>query len=228
MLDPITHFYQQYDYSAENVKDFICGEKYVAVLFKNGNIGVCATLGQTVKADIPEKIDLKNPEHPIFLNAYFNALLNYNQEYTEEKDIFEVIDFKFFSNIVMVGNFKPVVRRFQEADIPLFIFDKKEDEVILKEMKDQLQYIRKADAIILTATSIYNRSFIQLIENAAENVSVFILGPSAIMHPDMKNYRNVKMIFGSIFEPFDERVLDVIKANQGTRYFSPFSRKVFI
>lgn len=228
MLDPITHYHQKYNYDQSLVKEFISGERYVAVLFENGNIGVCATLGQIVNTEIPKELDLTNSEHRIFLNAYYNALLNYNQNYSEEKDIFEAVDFKQFSNIVMVGNFKPVVKRFQKENIPLFIFDKKEDEAILVKMKDQMEYIRKADAIILTATSIYNHSFMELVENTAENASVFILGPSSIMNSDMKAYRNVKMIFGSVFEPFDVRVLDLIKANFGTRYFSPFSKKVFI
>ncbi len=228
MLDPITHYYQKYAFDSSLVKDFVSGARYVAVLFENGNIGLCATLGETVKAEIPKKIDLENSEHRIFLNAYYNALLNYDQSYNEEKDIFEAVDFTQFSNIVMVGNFRPVVKRFQKANIPLFIFDKREDEEILQEMKDQMQYIQKADAIILTATSMFNQSFMELIENSAEGSSIYILGPSAIMHPDMKKYRNVEMIFGSVYEPNDQRVLDVIRANLGTRYFSPFSRKVFI
>jgi len=228
MQDPITYYYQQFGYDLKNVKEFITGERYVAVLFQNGNIGVCATLRQHVDNRIPEKIELENTEHRIFLNAYYNALLNYNQEYVEDKDIFEAVDFRKFTNIVMVGNFKPVVKRFQEAHIPLFIFDKKEDEDILLEMKDQTKYIQKADAIILTATSMFNKSFVDLIENTNENASIYILGPSAIMHSDMKAYRNVKLIFGSVFEKNDSRVLDVIKANLGTRHFSPFSRKVFI
>lgn len=228
MLDPITHYYQKYAFDSSLIQEFVCGDRYAAVLFKNGNIGLCATLGQKLNSGLPEKIDLENSGHRIFLNAYYNALLNYSQEYTEEKDIFELIDFKKFSNIVMVGNFRPVVKRFQNAGIPLFIFDKKEDDPILIEMKDQMEYIRKADAIIVTATSMFNQSFVELIENSAENASIYILGPSSIMNSDMKNYRNVKMIFGSVYEPFDKRVLDVVRANLGTRYFSPFSRKVFI
>lgn len=228
MLDPITHYYQKYTFDSSLIKDFISGARYVAVLLENGNIGLCATLGQNVNTEIPKDIDLENGEHRIFLNAYYNALLNYNQEYIEEKDIFDAVDFKKFSNIVMVGNFKPVVKRFQKANIPLFIFDKKEDEEILLEMKHQMQYIKNADAIILTATSMFNQSFMELIRNSAKNTPIYILGPSAIMHPDMKAYRNVEMIFGSVYEPYDERVLDVIRADMGTRNFSPFSRKVFI
>lgn len=228
MLDPIAHFYKKYDFDASLVKEIIGGERYLAVLLKNGNIGVCATLGQSVFATIPKKIDLENTTQRIFLNAYYNALFNYDQDYKEDKDIVEAVDFKKFSNIVMVGNFKPVVKRFEKAKIPLFIFDKKEDEAILQEMKNQMEFIRRADAIILTATSIFNNSFIELVENSAEHSSIYILGPSALMHKEMKAYRNVKMVFGSIFEPNDERVLNVIKANLGTRYFNPFSRKVFI
>ncbi|HAG17227.1 MAG TPA: hypothetical protein DCG69_12015 [Bacteroidales bacterium] len=228
MTDPITHYYQKYTFQPSLIKTFIAGERYVAVLFLNGNIGVCATLGQKVKAEIPETIDLKNTGDRIILTAYYNALLNYENSYSQELDIFEAIDFNQFQNIVMVGHFRPVVKRFQQAGIPLFIFDKKEDEEILEEMKNQMQFIQKADAVILTATSIFNQSFMELVENTNENASVFILGPSAIMHNDMKAYPNVKWIFGSVFEPFDERVLNAIKANLGTRYFSQFSRKVFI
>lgn len=228
MLDPISHYYIKYPFNPFLIKELICGQRHVAVLFKNGNIGVCATLGQTVKDGIPEKIDLENDGHRIFLNAYYNALLNYNQEYSEEKDIFETVDFKQFSNIVMVGNFRPVVKRFQEANIPLFVFDKTDDDSILLEMKDQMKFIQAADAIILTATCMFNQSFMELIKNSAKNASIYILGPSAIMNADMKAYRNVKMIFGSVYEPFDARVLDMIKAELGTRHFSPFSRKVFI
>ncbi|MBN2236452.1 MAG: hypothetical protein JW729_02765 [Bacteroidales bacterium] len=228
MLDPITYFYEKYTFDSTSIQELICGERYVAALLKNGNIGVCATLGTNLLPEIPEQIDLKNSGHRILLTAYFNAHLNYQQSYTEEKDIFELVDFKKFKNIVMIGNFKPVVKRFQKAGIPLFIFDKKEDEEILEEMKHQKEFVQNADAIILTATSIFNESFLDLVQNSADNASVFVLGPSAIMHPDMKLYRNVKMIFGSVFDPFDERVLNVIKANLGTRYFGPFSRKVFI
>lgn len=228
MQDPITHFYQNYNYDRNLIKELVCGARYVAVLLKNGNIGLCATLGNKLNADIPSQIDLNSTQHRIILNAYYNALLNYNQEYTDEKDIFEAVDFKLFSNIVMVGNFRPVVKRFQEANIPLFIFDKKEDAEILIEMKNQMEYIQKADAIIITATSIFNQSFVELIENSSEKASIFILGPSTIMHPDMKQYKGVKMLFGSVYSPNDDRVLDVVRANLGTRHFSPFSRKVFI
>ena len=227
MLDPITHYYEKFNFNPLLIKEFINGKRYVAVLFENGNIGVCATLGHLVEAQIPEEIDLKNTAHRIFLNAYFNALLNYGNEYLEEKDIFQAIDFRQFNNVVMIGHFRPVVKRFQEANIPLYIFDKNEDAAILKEMKYQMEYIQKADAIILTATSIYNQSFIELIQNSSKQSSIFILGPSAIMHPDMKNYPNVKKIFGSVYAPFDKLVLKAIKANLGTRSFSPFSKKVY-
>jgi uncharacterized protein (DUF4213/DUF364 family) len=228
MLDPITHFYQKFYFDANLVKEYVSGRRYVAVVLKNGNIGLCATLGQKMPDVLPKTIDLENSEHRIFLNAYYNALLNYKQVYTEEKDIFEAVDFTKFKNIVMVGNFKPVVKRFQKAGIPLTIFDKREDESILEDMNNQMDYIQKADAIILTATSMFNKSFVELVENSAPESSIYILGPSAIMHKDMRLYPNVKMILGSVFEPFDQRVLDVIKANLGTRYFGPFSKKVFI
>jgi len=55
-----------------------------------------------------------------------------------------------------------------------------------------------------------------------------MLGPSSILHPEMKRYKNIKQIYGAVFEPNDERVINVIKQGHGTRTFLPFGKKVYI
>jgi len=41
-------------------------------------------------------------------------------------------------------------------------------------------------------------------------------------------YKNVKEIFGSVFEKNDERVLNVIENGYGTRKFLPFGKKIYL
>jgi hypothetical protein len=71
MQEPLEYLFEKYGIEIQNIKNIICGEKYVAVMLKNGNIGVCATLDNYVNInsyDIKYP-DLKNLQHRIVLNA---------------------------------------------------------------------------------------------------------------------------------------------------------------
>lgn len=96
MKEPIEYFFEKYGIDLKSINEIICGSKYVAVLLKNGQVGVCATLNNYVNIDVRDlKIpDVKNIQHRIVLNAYFNAVFNYQNEYDTTSDIFDKIDFK--------------------------------------------------------------------------------------------------------------------------------------
>ena len=61
-----------------------------------------------------------------------------------------------------------------------------------------------------------------------DNCDIFTLGPSTIMSNEMFNYRNVKLLFGSIFEPNDILTLKIIQGGGGTKQFMPYMKKVFL
>ncbi|MFC2104742.1 hypothetical protein ACFLS4_05275, partial [Bacteroidota bacterium] len=79
MQEPIEYFFEKYGIDLQCINQIVCGEKYVAVILKNGRIGLCSTLDYYVNIDISDiRIpDLKNVQHRIVLNAYFNAIYNY-------------------------------------------------------------------------------------------------------------------------------------------------------
>ena len=200
-------------------------------MLNNGNIGVCATLGVEVSVSQSKfkHLDIIDPAHRIIYNAYLNAKLNYDKSYKAEKDIFDQIDFYPKKNIVMVGYFKPLVKKFQESDIELIIFDKvtKDDEMLIA-IELMEEYLADAGTVILTSTTIANGSFQAIIEQTADDCDILLLGPSSILHPDMFKYRNIKNIFGAVFEKNDHRILEIIKNGNGTRTFLPFGSKVYI
>ena len=68
----------------------------------------------------------------------------------------------------------------------------------------------------------------EIVNNSGINSDIFLLGPSLIMNKDLFEYRNIKKIFGSIFESYDERVLNIIKQGYGTKQFLPFGKKVVL
>lgn len=227
MEEPLKRLYSNFGVNIDNIQELIYGDKYTVVLLKNGNFGVCANLGNKINIKIGdiETPDFNNFEHRILLNAYFNAEFNYLNNYEKNIDIFDGIDFKKYKRLVMIGYFKPLLKKFKKNDIPITIFDLFDRDEVITPMNQQIDYVKKADSIILTSTSIFNNTFLDIVNNS-NDCDIFLLGPSSIMHPEILKYKNVKTIFGSVFEKNDSKVINIIKDGFGTQYFLPYGRKV--
>ena len=230
MQEPLEYFFEKYGIDLQNIKHIVCGEKYVAVELKNGQIGVCSTLNNYVNVDIRDlrSPKLNNEQHRIVLNAYFNATYNYKNDYDTKIDIFDKINFKKYNKIVMVGFFRSLVEKFEKEEINLTIFDKSEEDPKLAVMSDQLVEIAKADALILSSTTIFNNTFTDIINSTNEDCDIYTLGPSTILNSEMFKYRNIKLLFGSIFDLNDINTIKIIQNGGGTKQFLPFMNKVFL
>lgn len=217
-------------YNRQLIKEIVSGQKYLSVLLKNGQIGVCATLGYEIPKDFtsPLNLDLKNPVHRILFIAYTNASMNYLQTDLGENDIFDQINFRFYSKIVMVGLFQSLLDKFDHAGLKVHVFDIEKTGSGLTHMQYQKKFLNEADAIILTSTSLVNNTFDEVIAETNPESHVYMLGPSGILTRDYFRYPQVKMVFGSLFEKNDRRVIEVIEKGYGTRHFLPYLRKVFI
>lgn len=230
MTEPLSHFSKIYPFDNHRINRLVIGEKYAGILLKNGQIGVCSTLRNDVDFDIisTPKIDLENINHRIIYNTYLNALLNYHNNYKADIDIFEALDFSQNDNIVMVGYFRPLVKKFNTANIPLKIFDLYEKDDIVQPASQQITALKDANTVILTSTSIFNNTFSDIIQYTHQNCHIYLLGPSSILHQHMLKYRNITNIFGAVFEKNDQRILETIKKGNGTRTFLPLGTKVYI
>lgn len=228
MKEPLLHFVKKYGVNVSNIKKIVSGKKYSAVLLKNGNIGVCANLLNQFKVNIEElnNLDLKRIEHRIIITAYFNATLNYLNNYNNSVNIFENINYKKHKNIIMIGLFKPVLKKFKDENIKVAVFDMIKKNRQLTPLDEKREYIQNADVIILSATTIFNGTFMEIVKDTGEMCDIFLLGPSSIMNRDMFEYKNIKKIFGSIFKSHDKKVLDTIKCGHGTRKFLQYGKKV--
>ena len=227
--EPLTLFIDQYGYDCQAIEHIVSGNKYTAVLLTNGNIGVCANLGNKVSPAISDlksaQPDLLQISHRIIYTAYLNACHNYHEFDSSKDDIWDVLDFSKQQRIVMVGLFKPIVSKFEKAGIPLEIFDMIKTDTRLTEMNHQKDILKQADAVILTSTSVFNGTFLETVNATSEGCHVYMLGPSSIMVPELLQYKNIKMIFGATFEKNDTQVLAVIENHGGTRQFLKFGNK---
>jgi uncharacterized protein (DUF4213/DUF364 family) len=227
MQEPLSYFYNKFGFDLDLISEISWGERYIAVMLEAGEIGVCATLGEKFQLtnDELENLQIQNYHHRIFLNAYYNALLNYTGQDFLTGDLLDVVNFKEFSNIVMVGYFRPVVEKLQKLNINVDIFDLRDKQISLpiEQMND---YLQNSDAVIASATTVYNNTFTEICKNSKGNI--YILGPSALMNNYLFEFSNVKAIFGSRFKRFDQKVLSTIANNLGTRHFLKFGQKVVL
>ncbi|MFO7721880.1 MAG: DUF364 domain-containing protein [Bacteroidales bacterium] len=228
-FDPIRHFYKKIGCQQHLVHEMVIGEKYTAVILNDGRIGVCATLGAEVEKVVPGFTpDLKKSTHRIILNAYFNAMVNYDQEYEESKDIFDAVDFSAYRKIVMVGWFRTLHKKFRDAKMLVEAFDMLENNRYLSPIGQMHEAISEADALVVSSTTIFNDTFKSITDAARDDCDIFMLGPSTILHKDLFRYTRVKALFGSIFNPHDKAVLNLIRSGCGTPEFSGHMQKVFL
>ncbi|MCK5821172.1 MAG: hypothetical protein KAH17_04780 [Bacteroidales bacterium] len=228
--DPILFCLQKYGFKPDLIETVAVGEKYLACLLKNGQLGVCATLRSNFSDNFSHLVrpDPRKASDRILLNAYFNALLNYDRKYTDYKDIFDFIPFKKYRRIVMVGYFASLITKFKDAGIHLDIFDLNKQHPDVISMNDQIEFISKADAMILTSTTLFNRSFGDLVQASRKDSDVFMLGPSTILNPFMYQYPNVSKIFGMIFPQNQELIINMVKEGHGTPSFGKLGHKVYL
>lgn len=228
-FDLIRHFYKKIGFQQSSIQEMVIGEKYTALILNDGRIGVCATLGKELEKVTPGFVpDLKNPTHRIILNAYFNATLNYGNEYSEGKDIFEQVDFKQYEKIVMVGWFRTLHKKFRDAKMKVEAYDLHEQNQYLSPMVQMDEAVSNADALVVSSTTIFNETLKEITVMARDKCDIYLLGPSTIMHEDIFKYTRVKGMFGSLFKLHDKAVLNIIRSGCGTPEFSGHIQKVFL
>jgi uncharacterized protein (DUF4213/DUF364 family) len=229
--EPLKYCYKKYGFDVSKVKRVVAGEKYLGLMLNDGRIGVCATLRRGVGIDcVNDKSfpELDNPDHRLVYTAYLNALLNYNSDYNDEKDIFDFVNFENYKKVVMIGDFKPLVKKFQDVGLSVSVFDLFSDSESVIPIEQRAGYLSRADSVILTATTVFNNTFIDMMESVKDGCDVFVLGPTAILDKEMKENWKIKAIFGTVFEINDHRILEIIADDYGTRHFQKFGKKVYI
>jgi uncharacterized protein (DUF4213/DUF364 family) len=229
-MDLLRQLFSQFPFSQSAIKAFVCGEKNVAVMLKNGNIGVCSTLCHKVEVDT--KI-LKNPNfsiynHRIIVNAWVNACTNYGFQVSGYTDIFTAIEFSVFKQVVMIGYFRSLNEKLRSIGVNLSVFDLDEEEKPVEPIINQNKVIQTADAVILTATSISNGTIKSIMDVVPLKTKVFILGPSTPLSQAMFSIPTVCGMFGARFHPFDNEVLSAIASGGGTRSFLSRMEKVYL
>ena len=74
----------------------------------------------------------------------------------------------------------------------------------LTQMDGQENILNQADVVILTSTSVFNGSFLDIVNATPEGCRIYMLGPSSIMVPEMLEYKNIKMIISELQREYNK------------------------
>lgn len=228
MKDPVSVLFEDFPYDTDKILASVCGKAYVAIMLANGHIGICSTLSQPIETDplLLTKPDLTLPDHRILVTAYANAHVNYIQENLSSGDIFDQVDFTKKKHTVMVGYFPPLVEKFRRDGLSLAVFDQYKDHPELIPVAQMGENLGRSDCLIITATTLINSTFTEVMAQLNPGSEVHLLGPSTPLYSVIREQYGITSLFGMIFKRYDFSLLELIGQGMGTQSFSKMGKKV--
>ena len=226
------------------VDQVFIGLGYTAVTTSDGSIGLAATATardgcqsgnldmadyeQRSAMDLLEGIFSSEPMLRTMALALINALNNTRamqlDEDSQNRVLFERFDILGGRRVAMVGYFPPLARFLEKERVPLSIIDNArgigDKKTFYRELSDW------AEVLVLTATSIVNRTMEEILDHTSPLVQTVVLGPSTPMLPEAFTHLPVHMLAGSAITTSRE-VLKTVRHGGGTRALKPFSRKIY-
>jgi uncharacterized protein (DUF4213/DUF364 family) len=157
------------------------------------------------------------------LNALIEAPLG-----TTEEDIASALRVKPSDVVGMVGYFGPLIDFLTKRAAKLHIFERRPtgDGRVLPDWA-AAALLPECDVVLLSATTIANRTIDSLLEWPRHAREIALLGPSTPMVPDLFAARGVTLLSGVQVIDAD-RVLQIVSEGGGTRSFGTAVRKLVL
>ncbi|MBS0014542.1 MAG: DUF364 domain-containing protein [Desulfobacterales bacterium] len=229
--------------AAHEIKDVRIGLGYTAVMIENGRTGLAATpkthlhQGCTVFTGMLPLIDknaeqllaLVNSNDPIETAvglATANALINTPNADLDTGDVLTKIQVTSSDRVAMVGHFAPLVKPIRDAGAELNIFEQiATPDRGMRPSSEIPQKLPGCTICLLTATSIINKSFDDLIGHTRNCREVILLGASTPLIPEIFADTPITGLSGVIVTR-PEELLHIVSAGGGMRRFKGVIEKV--
>lgn len=225
------------------VVDYVVGTGMTSVELSNGNVGVahlfreelpsgCTVFDQLVDTpvDLSSFLDLANNYHPISVSlalAAVNAVIN--NSLTNESntgDIFKILEISSEDKVAFVGDFKPLTTKLAGNVKELFIFERQAGSNYLPDWAAPAK-LKECDVVILTGTTIMNRTIDNLLEYVSTDRTV-VFGPSTVMDLDL--YPPKVMAIGGAAVTDPKKAMKIASRAGGTKniYREKAAKKITI
>ena len=232
--------------NAESVTDVRIGLGYTAVKLSSGKCGVACVLrhrldsrgcsllsqagtlsGQEVSQLIPLACSSNVVEASVGLAA-INALAEQGEEDSSQQDLVELLQITEKDQVGMIGCIEPLVRRIRQQTDSLFVFDEAKSGLAgITEAHVIPAILPRCDVVLLSATTLVNKTFDSLMEMASQSRGICLLGPSTPLFPKFFQTRGITVLAGRQIVEAD-KLLQIVSEAGGTRSFGKVTRKINI
>lgn len=128
----------------------------------------------------------------------------------------------------MIGYFTPVAKAAQEAGATVYAFDSQRSELpeVYPDQR-QKEYLPFCDTLVVTGTTVINKSIDEIMGLAKPGASISLLGFSTPLYPEVFAGTPVTLLKGSMVSPADSvKVHKIISQSGGGKHLGKVAKKV--
>ncbi len=248
MLKPcviLNRLYERLEASAKSRKvvDLRIGLGYTGVRLDNDSTGIAAVLfdalpyGCTVLSNagnfagspamelLKFLINGKNPLEIAIGLATANALIEPPPDAVDDHEATTYLNLHKGVKVAMVGLFAPLVSRIRATGAGLTIIEKNSARIEILDDAEKKDALKSCDVAIITATTLLNNTFEEIINLLGTPRAVALMGPSTPLIPVIFRDTPVTHLGGAVVADFS-RVMQIISEGGGTPALRPYLRFV--
>ena len=228
LLETVSHADKQL-----RVQKVVLGLGYNAVQLENGNVGLSANIvhtrttnctvfkkaGTLKGSSVGDVLALGMREDLLsraICLATINALTN-TGGCGQRADVFKQITINEGDKVAMIGLIEPIVAMLTKKGCDVSVYEHRDvDHPLVQDPETMGWTCSQADIVIVTATSIINNTFKDIIKNLGKSREVILMGPSTPMVNERFLSTPVTYLAGSVVvDP--EKALEIVMEGGGTQ-----------
>lgn len=226
------------------VDDVRIGLGYTAVLNSAGGLGLAYTLrervplghctsvkmaGQLVGIDLEQAAlmftDSRNVLNAAIGLAAINSVADTDNPGFIKGDLMDILDIQKGEWVGMVGYFAPLVKKIKKKTRHLFIIEDKVEYRRKGTYKIFDEIMSNCQVMIITATTLINKTLNEILENTANARIRALLGPSTPLYQAPFRGNGIDFISGMVVNK-PQQVLEIVSQGGGTGVFKKYCAKV--
>jgi uncharacterized protein (DUF4213/DUF364 family) len=241
----LNRLYEALGQSAKDrrIDDLRVGLSYVGVKLDNGTAGIAAIMpdrstrsctvlkeaGTYAGANAADILGYlvagQSSLHRAIGLAVANSLIEVPSDQTEDREATTYFDLQPGEQVAMVGLFTPLVKRIEATGAILTVIEKNPDRLEILSPDDRQKALKACDVAIITATTLLNQTFEEMINLLGSPRLVALMGPSTPLMSGIYHDTCITHLGGAVVKD-SERVLQIISEGGGTPALRPYIRFV--
>lgn len=227
------------------IVDIRIGLRYTAILLDNDSCGLAFTFqsgsacgchlmgeagritGQPVSELIPLLAEKNFLRASVGLAAV-NAVLNAPDIARDNGNVIEALQVSPDDTFGMIGEFKPILSAMKKTTDRIYVFEQNLSKGSDLYPEDTIpKYLPKCDVVVVTATSIINKTVDDVLSHCKNARQVAIVGPSTPLYADAYAGTSVTLLAGSLPRDIDH-LLEIVSQAGGTMHMKPVIDQVMV